>query len=53
MVGDAVEEDLAGARALGMQAILLDRLGRYPEVEPRIEDLRALPAALGMPAATA
>lgn len=53
MVGDAVEEDLAGARALGMQAILLDRLGRYPEVEPRIEDLRALPSALGMPAATA
>jgi HAD superfamily hydrolase (TIGR01662 family) len=53
MVGDAVEEDLAGARALGMRAILLDRTGRYPGVEPRIEDLRALPAALGMPAATA
>jgi putative hydrolase of the HAD superfamily len=53
MVGDAVEEDLAGARAIGMRAILLDRAGRYPEVEPRIESLRALPAALGMPAATA
>ena len=53
MVGDAVEEDLAGARALGMRAILLDCAGRYPDVEPRIEDLRALPAALGMSAATA
>jgi HAD superfamily hydrolase (TIGR01662 family) len=53
MVGDAVEEDLAGARALGMRAILLDRAARFPEVEPRIEDLRALPAALGLPAATA
>ena len=53
MVGDAVEEDLAGARAIGMRAILLDRAGRHPDVEPRIESLRALPAALGMPAATA
>jgi HAD superfamily hydrolase (TIGR01662 family) len=53
MVGDAVEEDLAGARAIGMRAILLDRAGRYPDVEPRIENLRALPAALGMPAVTA
>jgi FMN phosphatase YigB (HAD superfamily) len=53
MVGDAVEEDMAGARALGMRAILLDRNARYPEVEPRIEDLRALPAALGLPAAAA
>ena len=49
MVGDAVEEDLDGARALGMRAILLDRAGRHPEIEPRIEDLRALPAALGLP----
>jgi FMN phosphatase YigB (HAD superfamily) len=53
MVGDAVEEDLAGARAIGMRAILLDRARRYPDVEPRIENLHALPAALGMPTATA
>ena len=53
MVGDAVEEDLAGARALGMRAILLDRNGRYPDVEPRIEDLCALPAVLGIPTSTA
>jgi HAD superfamily hydrolase (TIGR01662 family) len=49
MVGDAVEEDLDGARAAGMRAILLDRAGRYPAVEPRIEDLRSLTAALGLP----
>jgi putative hydrolase of the HAD superfamily len=48
MVGDTVEDDIDGARALGMRAILLDRLGRYPEVEPRIDDLYALPAALGL-----
>jgi HAD superfamily hydrolase (TIGR01662 family) len=48
MVGDTVEDDLEGARALGMHAILLDRTGRHPEIEPRIEDLGALPAALGL-----
>ena len=48
MVGDAVEEDLEGARAVGMRAILLDRYGYHPEVEPRIADLFALPAALGL-----
>jgi len=48
MVGDTVEDDIDGARALGMRAILLDRLGRYPEFEPRIDDLYALPAALGL-----
>ena len=52
MVGDTVEDDLEGARALGMRAILLDRAGRYTGVEPRIEDLFALPAALGLPAPT-
>jgi hypothetical protein len=36
-----------------MRAILLDRARRYPDVEPRIENLHALPAALGMPTATA
>ena len=48
MVGDTVEDDIDGARALGMRAILLDRLGRYPEFEPRIDNLYALPAALGL-----
>ena len=48
MVGDTLEDDVEGARAVGMQAILVDRLGRYPEFEPRIEDLNALPSVLGL-----
>jgi HAD superfamily hydrolase (TIGR01662 family) len=48
MVGDTVADDVEGARAIGMQAVLLDRLGRNPAFEPRIEDLYALPAALGL-----
>ena len=47
MVGDSPQDDIEGARALGMQAFLLDREGRYPEVEGRLPDLLALPAALG------
>jgi putative hydrolase of the HAD superfamily len=50
MVGDSIDDDIEGARALGMRAILLDRDGRAPDFEPRIDDLRALPAALGLPA---
>ena len=49
MVGDTVEDDVEGARAIGMRAILLDRLGLRPEFEPRLESLYALPAALGLP----
>ncbi len=46
MVGDTIEDDVEGARAVGMRAVLLDREGRYPEVEGRLDDLRELPAAL-------
>ena len=49
MVGDSPEDDIAGAQALGMRAFLLDRDGRYPDWEPRLPDLYALPAALGLP----
>ncbi len=35
MVGDAIEDDIEGALALGMRAILLDRAGRHPDFEPR------------------
>jgi HAD superfamily hydrolase (TIGR01662 family) len=49
MVGDAVEDDIEGALALGMRAILLDRARRHPEYEPRIEDLHSLRAALDLP----
>ncbi len=48
MVGDSPEDDVDGARAFGMQAFLIDRDGRYPEIEDRLADLRALPAALGL-----
>jgi len=48
MVGDSLEDDVEGARAVGMQAILLDREDRYPDVEGRLTDLLALPAALGL-----
>jgi putative hydrolase of the HAD superfamily len=48
MVGDSLEEDVEGARALGMRAILIDRDDRHPEVEERLTDLYGLPAALGL-----
>jgi HAD superfamily hydrolase (TIGR01549 family) len=48
MVGDTVEDDVEGALAVGMHAVLLDREGRYPDVEGRLDDLRELPAALGL-----
>jgi putative hydrolase of the HAD superfamily len=48
MVGDSVEDDVAGALALGMRAFLIDREGRYPEGVERLPDLWGLPAALGL-----
>jgi putative hydrolase of the HAD superfamily len=48
MVGDSYEDDIAGARALGIRAILVDRDGRYPAETERITDLFQLPAALGL-----
>jgi FMN hydrolase / 5-amino-6-(5-phospho-D-ribitylamino)uracil phosphatase len=48
MVGDSLEEDVEGAQALGMRAILMDRQERHPDVEERLSDLYGLPAALGL-----
>jgi HAD superfamily hydrolase (TIGR01549 family) len=48
MVGDSPEDDIAGARALGMRAFLVDRENRFPEAVGRLPDLLALPAALGL-----
>jgi len=48
MVGDTIADDVEGARAVGMQAVLLDREGRFPDVDGRLDDLRELPAALGL-----
>lgn len=47
MVGDSTEDDLEGARGLGMRAFLVDREGLYPDAEDRLPDLFALPAAIG------
>jgi HAD superfamily hydrolase (TIGR01549 family) len=49
MVGDSYEDDIAGARALGIRAVLLDRDGLHPDEVDRIDTLFALPAALGLP----
>ncbi len=49
MVGDSLEDDIEGAEALGMRAVLLDREGRFADYEGRLTDLRGLPAALGLP----
>jgi putative hydrolase of the HAD superfamily len=47
-VGDAPREDVAGARAVGIRPILIDRRGRYPELDvERIRSLEELPELLG------
>ena len=51
MVGDMLEDDVEGARAVGIRAILIDREGRYPDADERITDLYALSAALGLTSA--
>ena len=48
MIGDSIEDDVEGAKAVGMRGFLLDRENRYPGVEEKLTDLRALPAALGL-----
>jgi putative hydrolase of the HAD superfamily len=48
MVGDSIEDDIDGARAVGMRAVLLDRDERHPESADRLTDLRGLTAALGL-----
>ncbi len=52
MVGDSLEDDVEGARALGMRGFLIDRDGRHPEWgEGRLRDLRELTVALGFSSA--
>ena len=48
MVGDSPEDDVAGAQAVGIRAVLLDRSGRYARHAGRIESLAELPAAIGL-----
>ncbi len=46
MIGDSPSDDVEGARALGLQAFLLDREGRYAERDDALTSLGELPAAL-------
>ncbi len=49
MIGDSVEDDVEGALACGLAAILLDRSGRAAGSRlPSIRSLRELPAALSV-----
>ena len=48
MVGDSVEDDVKGALACGMGAVLLDRAGRYDLPLPTIRTLADLPALLSI-----
>jgi len=49
MVGDSPDDDVEGARALGITAFLIDRDGRFPGRDDALPTLLALPAALGLP----
>jgi HAD superfamily hydrolase (TIGR01662 family) len=48
MVGDTIADDIEGALAVGMRAVLMDRGGVHPDFEPRIETLNELPPLLGV-----
>ena len=48
MVGDTIADDIEGALAIGMRAVLMDRGGVHPDFEPRIETLNELPPLLGV-----
>jgi HAD superfamily hydrolase (TIGR01662 family) len=48
MVGDTIADDVEGARALGMRAILLDRERLHPDFDPRAEALNELLPLLGL-----
>ena len=42
MVGDSIDDDIEGAKAAGIHAVLLDRLGLHPDFAPRISSLEEL-----------
>jgi putative hydrolase of the HAD superfamily len=49
MVGDSLADDVEGAAACGMRAILVDRAGRHPDAAvERVRTLREVPALLGV-----
>jgi HAD superfamily hydrolase (TIGR01662 family) len=50
MIGDTIADDMEGAQAVGMHAILLDRDDLHRDFEPRIAGLRELLPRLGLQA---
>jgi FMN phosphatase YigB (HAD superfamily) len=46
MVGDSYEADVLGARAVGMDGVLLDRYARYDQLDVPI--IRSLEELVGM-----
>ena len=51
MVGDSLDDDIAGASACGVRAVLVDRLARFPDhAGERIQGLDELPPLLGLEA---
>jgi FMN phosphatase YigB (HAD superfamily) len=49
MVGDSIDDDIAGATALGLRAVLVDRHDRYPaHPGERVAGLGELPSLLGL-----
>lgn len=53
MIGDSPLDDIEGARALGMQAFLLDREGLHPNARDALVTLLELPTRLGFRAGAA
>jgi putative hydrolase of the HAD superfamily len=51
MVGDSPADDVEGARAVGMHAVLVDRHDLQPPAAGAIRGLAPLPGLLGLPAA--
>ncbi|MBV8064825.1 MAG: HAD-IIIA family hydrolase [Actinobacteria bacterium] len=48
MIGDTIADDVEGARAIGMRAILVDRGGLHEDLPDRIGDLSSLAEVLGL-----
>jgi putative hydrolase of the HAD superfamily len=48
MIGDTLHDDIEGARAVGMGAVLIDRENRHPEIPDRLHDLTGICRALGL-----
>ena len=48
MIGDTLHDDVEGALAVGMRAVLLDRENRHPEIPGRLPDLTCLSRVLSL-----